>query len=381
MALLEALLALAVMGVVVAGVSVRIEIERTHERAREAGRAVSVLADAARQHVQAEYAAILSGGPSSVTLGVLQASGVLPENFRTGDAMKRDLGVWVVASSGGVRVLAGQEAGVGDSRRPHAALARARPGQRLGIVETDVETPRCRDASVAAPCLLGPGVAEDISAFASLLTLRDGALMELYEYEHRDYCGAFLHRVEDPDGLCPGGNGMAQRLIVTGGIENAARIRNGVLDVHGGLSVGSRPGSATDPADPDETTSLEVTGEATATGRLEADAGGIVHSRTWVKGLGSFTNPVCDPPTSEPAFPGRRAAVCAADRAVMDGHLHVGTVIEVQGRTAPTRENNAVAGAAAARCIAAETLVVEERVRVFGSYTQPGGAGVGTICP
>ena len=123
--------------------------------------------------------------------------------------MKRDLAVLVLPSAAGVQVLSGQVPDPGDDRRPHAAVTQGRAGQRLGMVQTS----RC-PTGVTSPCLIGTGVEESVSAFAAAFPGRvlEGAIMALYEFDHDDWCGDFLHRT--PTGLCTNANRMAQSVQV-----------------------------------------------------------------------------------------------------------------------------------------------------------------------
>lgn len=347
--LLEAMLALVVAAVAVLAVNTWIELERSHARARDSGRTVAVLADAATHHVQTHYEDLVGGGAMSLTEAALKADGILPANFVFGDAMKRDLAVLVLPSAAGVRVLAGQVPDAVDGRRPYAAVTQGLEGQRLGMVEMS----RC-PAGITAPCLMGPGIEESVSAFNTPFPnqVREGAIMALYEFDHADWCGDFLHRT--PTSLCTGGNRMGQDVTITGRLTNASSIEDVTsLVMHGALSIGER---------------LEVGGTLESEGRMTAGTGvqAVTARVDGAYGAGA-ENPACQVPTA-------LSAACNEDRVVVGRTLDVADTIDVLGRTGPVIDGDTDAGQVAADCLHVRgTARVEGRVRVTGSYGTPAG--------
>ena len=350
--LLDLMLALVLFSIVALGLNAWLEIESAHGRARASGQTVAVLADAARYHVQAHYHTLIGGAPRTVSRGALAADRILPDNFVFADAMKRDLAVLVLPDTDGVRVLSGQTPGPGDDRRPSAGLVEGVADQRLGMVTRT----RC-PSGVTAPCLLGPGVADSVAGFDTGFPgrVREGAIMALYEYDHEDYCGAFLHRVDT--GICPGANRMGQDVQVTGRLTNAALIeRVNHLVVHGALTVGRE---------------LEVTGTLTSEGRMTVGAGARITSLARVDGqYGSGAqNPACQDPTVP-------FAVCNEDRVIVGQSLTVrpGTT-DVLGRPGRPDTGDTDAGDVRTGCLEVTGRAdVEGRVRVTGGWSTPAGS-------
>ena len=311
--LFEVVLALAVAGIAILGVNSWIEIQHFHARDRDAGRTVAVLADAARMHAQGDYESLfgLAAG-RSIALSTLRDEGVLPANFDDVDEMKRDLAVVALqipdgpddgTQPDGVRVLAGQAPDAADDRWPHAALTQGRAEQRLGMVQTGTV------CGGPTHCLVGPGVHADISAFDGRhgLTLREGAVMVLYEYAHEDFCGAFVHRVETA--ICADANVMEQPLTIEGRLLNAAVIGPAdSLTVRGALSVRGKL----------------TTGAMTAGGRMTVGTGMTVGGDATIDGTGDPTNPACENPASP-------SALCSEDRVIVGETLTVLGTADVEG--------------------------------------------------
>ena len=350
--MLELVLALGVFGVAVVGVVSWLDTEQARAFARDSGRTVAVLADAARHHVQAEYANLVGGAPRSLSQATLAAEGILPENFVFADSMKRDLAVLVLPVSGGVRVLSGQVPAAGDDRWPQDGVTQGQDGQRLGMVERA----RC-PSGVTVPCLLGPGVEASLSAFEASFPgqVREGAIMALYEFDHDDYCGDFLHRVPASAAICAGGNRMSQPVRVTGRLVNAASIENvSSLEVHGAVTVGGQ---------------LDVGGTLASQGRMTVGAGvELLAGTARVDGqYPGAQNPACSNPSV-------LSAVCNEDRVLVGDKLTVVGTADVQGRTSPTIDGDTDAGDLSAGCIhVRDAATIEGRVRVTQDYGTPAG--------
>ena len=347
-ALLEIALALVVFGLAVMGGSAWLQVEQARALSRAAGRTVTVLADAALHHVQAHYEDLVGSSARSLTQADLAAEGILPAHFIFADEMKRDLAVLVLPSAGGVQVLSGQVPDPGDDRRPHAAVTQGRAGQRLGMVQTT----RC-PTGVISPCLIGPGVEESVSGFAAAFPGRvlGGAIMALYEFDHDDWCGDFLHRT--PTGLCTNANRMAQDVQLGGRLVNAAAIADvSRLVVHGALTVGRE---------------LDVGGTLTSEGRMTAGSGASARIAN-VSGSygGGARNEACQDPTV-------RSAVCNEDRFIVGRRLTVNGTADVLGRPGIAADTDA--GDVDAGCLHVRgTATVAGRARVHAAYGTPAGS-------
>ena len=357
-ALLEIALALVMFGIAVMAGSAWLQVEQARALSREAGRTVTVLADAARYHVQAHYENLLVSSASPISQMALLDDGILPAHFVFADEMKRDLTVLVLPRAGGVQVLSGQVPDPGDDRRPHAAVTQGRAGQRLGMVQTT----RC-PTGVTSPCLIGPGVEESVSGFASAFPGRvlEGAIMAHYEFDHDDFCGNFLHRT--PTGLCTGANRMEQPVQIGGRLVNVAEIADvNRLEVHGALTVGCE---------------LEVGGTLTSQGRMTAGSGVTAVTATVTGNYGGGArNEACEDPSgaSTPL-----SAVCNEDRFIVGRTLTVGDpgtgvgTADVLGRAGIAADTDA--GDVDAGCLHVRgTATVEGRVRVNTSYGTPAGS-------
>lgn len=358
--MLELVLALGVFGVAVVGVVSWLDVERAQGLARESGRTVAVLAHAARHHVQAHYAHLVGGAPRNLSRATLAAEGILPENFIFGDAMKRDLAVLVLPDADGVRVLSGQVPAAGDDRWPQAAVTQGLEGQRLGMVETT----RCPDPAWSH-CLIGPGVSERLDSATPTdpsfvrdfpNQVRESAIMALYEFDHDDWCGDFVHRVPASAAICAGGNRMSQPVRVTGRLVNAASIENVTrLEVHGAVTVGGE---------------LNVGGTLESEGRMTVGAG--VRLLTGVATVdGRYRSGARNPACSNPSV---LSAVCNEDRVLVGDRLTVAGTASVLGPTAVI-DGDTDAGHLRAGCIeVSDTATVEGRVRVTDDYGTPAGS-------
>ena len=275
-ALVEFLFALVLFGLMATGFALWVQGREGLARAADAGRTVSVLADGVAHWLQSNYAAAHKG---SATLGAspvatLRSGGWLPSNFQDGDAMKRALHVEVRATATGVEALSGQRVASGDPRHPLAGVAEGREGQLLGLVHTGSLCP----SSTGSPCLLGPGVERSLSGWG---WVREGALLALYEYNHDDWCGEFLHRTAVTPEICPDGNVMETALDMGGqDIVNVSVLEADHIEVSkppDGGSWGPPAAGLTGPP---------VTGGLIVGGRLKGERADLTVSRgtLWTKG-------------------------------------------------------------------------------------------------
>ena len=365
-ALMEALLALAVIAVAALGANAWFQAQGVEARQRAAARQVAVLADAARVHVQKTYAALVQAASRTWTASSFPV-GVLPGNFLWKDSMKRDLKVLVLpdSASGTVRALSGQFPAAGDVRHPGAAVAaEAEPAQFMGVVEEETgcnaSGAQCRCPGTAADrlCLVGPAVSADLADFDTAFPneLQPRAIMTLYEYSSEAYCGDFLHRTRTntPFKVCSSDvNKMSQALTIVGSVTNAASIESFKIDLHGPLTVGGK---------------LTAGALSSGTARMTAGTGMQVHTVTNITGTPT-RNDACSTPSSP------SASVCIDDRVIVEGNVEGGTVA-VKGKTGG-READADAGDidVFGGCLQVDgTADVTGHVRVAGDYATSKGS-------
>ena len=177
--------------------------------------------------------------------------------------------------------------------------------------------------------------------------------MALYEFDHDDWCGDFLHRT--PTGLCTNANRMAQPVQVGGRLVIAATIANvSRLEVHGALTVGRE---------------LYVGGRLTSQGRMTAGSGVLVEGgRAEVLGLDipGVQNPACENPAE-------LSAVCNEDRFIVGRTLTVNGTADVLGRSGIAADTDA--GDVDAGCLHVRgTATVAGRARVNTLYDTPAGS-------
>ena len=201
-ALFDALLAMALFGVIAIIVMLWVDQQRKNELAEEAGRQVAILGHAAGHYALTHYAdAPGTFSPNSRRLlhSELRTRGILPASFPEVDAMGRELRVWYrrVGSHPAhtrIQVLAGQSRFEvdGDVRVPLRALFKGRGKVRLGLVSGAA---RCGPVGLTAPCLIGPTVAESLaSAPFNAGWIQEGGLMAFYEVSREEYCGDLVLR-------------------------------------------------------------------------------------------------------------------------------------------------------------------------------------------
>ncbi len=217
-ALFAALLAVGLLAILALGLSDR--LVRVIEEDKEVGaaRKLAVLGQAVESYVHSHYGTLAAGSDVQIAVVDLQGEGLLPDGFSgDGDAMKRALRVWVLPQAGGrLRVASMQLVEAGDDRYAAAGLFEARGRQALGLVETS-DCP----AGVAAPCLLGPAIAEEMAEFqAADLAAglgghpREFALVVYQEFDREGVCGDWLLRRVRPG--CPDGGVMETALDMGG---------------------------------------------------------------------------------------------------------------------------------------------------------------------
>lgn len=268
-ALLDTMLALAVLGVVAMGAVLWLDSRRQKDVMAEAGRQVAILGDAALHYARTHFAdAAFAPGAHRLSFGDLESGGILPTGFAGSDAMRRELRVWYRREGPAplydrVLVLAGQSrfrAG-GDTRMPYRALFASRGKVRLGMVRSGSV---CMAAGLTAPCLVGPTVARSLTAPFDAGWIEEGAIMALVEVTREEFCGDLVLR--QAHSTCPGS-------ALLGSLDMGAHAVRNV----GELTVGAAGASG-------YTHEVAVTNDIQVSGDMRVDIvsgrGGLVVDRT-----------------------------------------------------------------------------------------------------
>ncbi len=277
---LEITLVVLLFGLFLAGTEAWVAQREQEQRHVEAGYAVSLLADAARHHLQADYPALVAGvGPGlEVTVADLQDEDLLPASFDRRGPLKRDLTVFILPIPGGgtlpdgLRMAAGQVDHAGDVIWPAEALVHGGGQRVLGIVAEGTACP----PGIASPCLTGPSLAVSLADFAVAWPNRitTGAIFAYHEYRHAAWCGHAVHRAPTPADICPDVNVMGRDLDMNGqDIRRAGAFAvSGALSLTGSLAVGKTLTADTITSAGAATVrgSLVIDGTATVDGALNA---------------------------------------------------------------------------------------------------------------
>ena len=226
--LFEALLALALLGVLVLGATVFFETRALEKRGRLAAVQLSVLAEAAASHAHSRFPALLAQagvGPSELTLAALKASGSLTAEFSETDALGRGYRVLMLAAgTDAFDLLVAETVPAGDTVRPTAALLEA-PGPGVGLA--------------GASRLSGPTVDADLGGFRASFggAPAEGALAALRRFDHGSVYGDALYRVAIP-GFAEANRMDADLDMGGNAIERAGRIEAASLEVETDLEAG-----------------------------------------------------------------------------------------------------------------------------------------------
>ena len=260
--LFEALLALALLGVLVLGATVFFETRALEKRGRLAAVQLSVLAEAAAAHAHSRFPGLLAqagGGPSELTLAALKASGSLTAEFSETDALGRGYRVLMLAAgTDAFDLLVAETVPAGDTVRPAAALLEA-PGPGIGL---------------AGPSRLsGPAVNADLGAFRASFggAPAEGALAVLRRFDHGSVYGDALYRVAIP-GFAEANRMDADLDMGGNAIERAGRIEAASLEVETDLEAG---GDLTVTGDLLVGRALRAAGTVEAADRIAAQAARI----------------------------------------------------------------------------------------------------------
>ena len=129
-------------------------------RASHAALQVTVLAEAARAHVESRYEAFRTAAGTGVValpLATLRDASALPDDFPDRDALGHDLVVRLRAvGADGLELYVGERVRAGAATPPATALFQGRGLVRLGLL-----------APEAPGRLIGPGLDAEVSAFAA----------------------------------------------------------------------------------------------------------------------------------------------------------------------------------------------------------------------
>lgn len=181
-----ALLAMGLLGIMLAGVAAWDRQRSVERRGEIAAAELAVLADAVAAFVQADLPAALALAPGEIALADLRAAGSLPPGFAARSALGRPWRVLVLgAGAGEIDVVATEDVALRDPPAPPSAALSAAGAVRLGTVGADAPTR-----------LVGLAVDADVSAFQAAFAgaPRAGALASLERFDADTVYGAQLYR-------------------------------------------------------------------------------------------------------------------------------------------------------------------------------------------
>ena len=259
LSLFGSVMALAVLAVLVLGLSRWVEDRLREDREERAVNQLSILAEAARAFVLDGFPTLVTGAADrEVTLAQLTAADLLPAAFTARDAMGRGYRVFLHRPAAGVlEVLATQTVAAGDTWWPWRGLAAAPAGEmRLGTVPPG-----------AATTLTGPTVNVSVAPFQAAWSDPSArALAAWIRLDRQSVYGDQLYRVAAPG--FPEINRMETDLDMAGNdIVDAGTIEATTLELAADLEVGR---NLTVTGDLLVGASLEVTGEVDVDGALTA---------------------------------------------------------------------------------------------------------------
>ena len=176
LSLFGALLALALLGMMIAGGAVFLETRALEERGRLAALQLQVLSHAGASFATSQFTALLAT-PREITLAELRTSGALPAEFTDVDVLGRGFRVLVLAAGpGAFDLLVTETVAAGDVLVPTHALLEAGGGLRLGLVAPELPGR-----------LTGPAIDADITGFRTVYggapAVRALATLERFDQE------------------------------------------------------------------------------------------------------------------------------------------------------------------------------------------------------
>ena len=257
--LFDVVLSLGLLALFVLGATALHETGAHGRRASHAALQVTVLAEAARAHVESRFEAFRTAAGTGVValpLATLRDASALPDDFPDRDALGHDLVVRLRAvGADGLELYVGERVRAGAATPPATALFQGRGLVRLGLL-----------APEAPGRLIGPGLDAEVSAFAAGDgdLLRPGAIAALLRLDRESVLGPWLHRVAVP------------------GAAEANRMETD-LDMGGHDISGAGTLSAE---------SLAVTGEIAVTGTLRVDGDLLIGQAVEIGGSAVIAGPV-----------------------------------------------------------------------------------------
>ncbi|MCE2518380.1 MAG: shufflon system plasmid conjugative transfer pilus tip adhesin PilV [Alphaproteobacteria bacterium] len=351
--LFGSLLALALVGVMAAGLFTIAERHLADMRERRAAAGIVLLTRAAHHHVTDRFAGFLAGPEfREVTLAELQATGELQAGIPAGDAMGRGRRILVrTDGTSAIDVVVTQVVAAGDRSWPWRAAASTASGiGHLGTV------------APGSSRLTGPTIDVDVSAFQGVFQGAPApwALAAHLRLDRHAIFGDQLWRIE-VDGF-PEINRMETDLDMAGhDITNAGDIATRTLAV----------------AD-----TLEIGGDLDVTGAL------VVGELVEIAGTGRFSGEVSAPLATVTGEVNARTVTAtgevSADTLDIDGAVRAGA-IATSGTLAVTAEasvgtltsTSVAAGSVTADTVAA-TAIDAHQVTVSGSI-ESGSAGISVL--
>ena len=264
LSLFGSLMALAVLAVLVVGLSQWMQDRLQEGREERAAHQLAVLAEAARAFALDDFPALVTGAADrEITLAQLQAADLLPAAFTARDAMGRGWRVFLHRPAAGVlEVLATQTVAAGDDRWPWRGPASAPAGEmRMGTVPPG-----------APATLRGPTVDVSVAPFQAAWSDPPARAMAAWtRLDRQSVYGNQLYRVAAAG--FPEINRMETDLDMAGNdIVDAGAIEAATLELTAGLQVGQ---DLTVTGDLLVGASLEVTGEAAVGGALTATSAAV----------------------------------------------------------------------------------------------------------
>ena len=187
-----------------------------------AGRKLVQLSGAVEKHIHGAYGTVASG---EIALATLAGEELLPAGFGDGDAMKRELKVWVLRNGDEVRALSMQVVPDHDDWWPGSGIWEARGEKWMGVVDGN-------------GVMKGPGFTQDLTDFQAVAggDPKQFAIAVYQLFDRESVCGDFLYR-RDRSG-CPDGGLMEWDLQMGGhDIEGVGRLEVENLEVSDGMVV------------------------------------------------------------------------------------------------------------------------------------------------
>ena len=338
-----ALLALGLLGIMVAGFAAWDRGRSLERRGEVAAAELAVLADAVAAFVQGDLPAALALAPGEIGLAALRAAGSLPPGFGERSALGRPwrvLALGAGAGAGAIDVVVTEGLAAGDPPAPPAAVLAAAGTVRLGMVGADAPT-RLRGLALDA----------DVSAFQAAFggAPAAGALASLERFDADTVYGGQLYRGAVPG--FPELNRMNTDLDMGGfDISDADNVGADAMTLERDLTVG---GNLTIDADLIVGRAATVGGAVTVATTLTAQSAAV----TGAVDAGSMTVTGLLEAGSVDATGAVTAGSVGATGAATAGTATVGAL-----NAAAVTARDVTAGSAAAADVSAGQVVVTNRI-------------------